>query len=155
MNNNLSGLELLPNEILIDIFQYFDAQDLFRAFNNLSITFSTSDPNEINESHITIITLDYEVNIDLSKFTNIRCLRLSQPTCEQLDILDSINLPYLEYLSLGSTYDCCRYSHPRYRHSFCDKIFSNDFPNLISCYLLHSERLSILSCATQLLQLSV
>ncbi|CAF4194336.1 unnamed protein product, partial [Adineta steineri] len=35
MNNPLSRLECLPNEILMYIFQYFDARDLFRAFYNL------------------------------------------------------------------------------------------------------------------------
>ena len=40
MNDNLFRLELLPNEIFFELFQYFDAQDLFHAFYNLNSRFN-------------------------------------------------------------------------------------------------------------------
>ena len=40
MSNDRSRLELLPDEILIEIFRYFDARDLFRAFYSLNLRFN-------------------------------------------------------------------------------------------------------------------
>jgi hypothetical protein len=124
----LFQLEILPNEILHEIFQYFNARDLFKVFNNLnsrfnelirslnnlSIKFLTSDPNEINDSHIYshyihIIILSHGANIYLNNFTNIRRLKFLNPTYKQLDILNSLILPYLEHLYVGYEYDCGRF----------------------------------------------
>jgi hypothetical protein len=83
MIDNPSRLEFLPNEILLDTFQYFDAGDLYRAFynlnsrfnallrslSNLCITLLTFNSNETNynkifSSYIHTLKLGDEVNID-------------------------------------------------------------------------------------------
>ncbi|CAF1179912.1 unnamed protein product [Rotaria sordida] len=105
MNNYLSQFELLPNEILIELFQYFNAQDLFQAFINLNIRFNRliqsfhnlklvfylkqSNKNLITNNHIfslyvyTLI-VDSNVDINLNQFSNIH---------------QELNLIYIETLS--------------------------------------------------------
>ncbi|CAF4369372.1 unnamed protein product, partial [Adineta steineri] len=41
MSHHQACFESLPNEILIEFFQYFDAQELFQAFYKLNIRFNT------------------------------------------------------------------------------------------------------------------
>lgn len=173
MTTIFSQLETLPQEMLIEIFQYLDARHLFRAFynlnlrfirllqslNNLSITLSKSNSDEIDEfhnlSHISTVIVDRGTEINLNNFTNIRRLKFLSPTCEQLDALDRLSLPYLEHFALGFSYECYHYLYANHRHGRFDKLFTKDIPNLISCYLRHPETLYTLSCTNQLLQLRV
>ena len=112
MNNKISQLEFLPNEILLFLFKYFDAQDLFEVFFNLNTRFNdllqsgdhlsltiskhSHTPNE-NEniviSHIGHLIIEDEINIDLTRFTNIRCLILMHTTYHQIKELNNDILP--------------------------------------------------------------
>ncbi len=90
MNKYLFQLEFLPNELLIDIFQYFDARDLFRAFYNLNFRFNKllqslnnlcftllisnlddKDDYDIFSPYINILILDHQAKIHLNHFPNI------------------------------------------------------------------------------------
>jgi hypothetical protein len=174
MEDNPSRLELLPNEILDEVFQYLDAGDLFRAFNNLNSRFnallrsqnhlflsvSTSDPHEIDNSHIFshyihILIVGRDANIKLKNFPNLRRLKFLNPTCEQLDGLDAAHLPDLKHLSVGYA-SFCNHSLDAYRkRNHCTKVFSNGFPSLISCYLFHPETMSTLVYFNQSTQLRI
>ncbi|CAF5165164.1 unnamed protein product, partial [Rotaria sp. Silwood1] len=95
MDDIPSQLEILPNEILIHIFQYFDARDLFQTFYNLnfrfnrllqslkylSLTMLKYNSNEIHDynifaPYIYTLVIDYAVDIDLNQFVNLHRLIL-------------------------------------------------------------------------------
>ncbi|CAF0912094.1 unnamed protein product [Adineta steineri] len=154
MNNNLSCLEDLPNEILCDILKYLDASDLFRAIHNLNFRFNALirslqyicltllkfHPYETNYyknlmPNIYTLKLGYKANINLNDFPNIRRLELLVPSYEQLKQLESNVCYYLEYLSIG-------YKHILFSNelpNLCKKIFSNGFPYLKSCDLFEPK----------------
>ena len=139
---DVSRLECLPNEILICIFQYFDARDLFRAFYNLNLRFNELlrslnylcltllkfDSNDIKDCdtyapYIYTLIIDHAVNIDLNDFLNIHRLTLLSPTSNQLKQVVSTTLPCLEHLSVGYEHFLFSYYIP----DLCLKIFSNGF----------------------------
>jgi len=170
MTTNPFRLEFLPNEILIHIFEYFDARDLFRSFynlnirlnkllqsiNNLSLTLLKCNSNEINNyqifaSYIYTLKIDYAINIDLNYFTNIHRLILISPTSNQLKQVVFNPLPYLEHLTIG--YEHFLYSY--YIPDLCEKIFSNKFPHLTSCYLLEPRILEIIPNLTESIQIRI
>jgi len=155
MNNHLSQLEHLPNEIFFEIFQYFDAQDLFQSFynlnfhfnillqslNNLSLTLNTSHSNEIHlyddiAPYIDILIIYDRIQINLNYFSKLRRLILLQPTYELLKQLEINHLPYLEHLfiRLGNRLE-----------NDSNKIFFNGFPDLKSCCLYQTGLLTISS----------
>ena len=170
MTNVLNRLEFLPNEILIQIFQYFDIRDLFQAFYNLnhrfkvvlqslnclSLTLIKYDSNEINDydtftTYVRALTIDYAVNIDLSRFVNFHRLTLLSPAPNQLKQVISNALSYLEHLSIG--YEHLLFSY--YMPELCQKIFSNGFPCLKSCSLFEPRIIEIIPHLTQTTQLCV
>jgi hypothetical protein len=162
--------EYLPNEILIEIFQYFDARDLFRAFynlnshlnillqslNNLCFTLLISNPNDQNDyeifsTYIHTLILDYRANINLNRFINLYRLKLIVPTYEQLKRLEYGNFPYLEYLSIGY-----RNNHfSLYMPMIYEKNFSNGFPNLKSCDLFEPRVIPEILASKQLSSLYI
>lgn len=168
MSNTFPLLETLPNEILMNIFQYFDARDLFRAFYNLnnrfneilqslhylSLTLIKFDSNEMNDFNIFApyiynLVIDHAVNIDLSPFKNLHRLTLLSPTSNQLKQVVSTSLSCLEYLSIGYEHFLFSYYIP----DLCIKIFSNGFPCLKSCSLSEPRILEIIPNITQTTQL--
>lgn len=170
MNNECSRLELLPNEILLYIFQYFDARDLFQAFYNLNLRFNALlkslnylsltllkyDSNDKNKysicaPYIYTLKMDYGIIIDLNSFTNIHRLILISPTSNQLQQILYHSLPYLEHLTIG--YEHFLFSS--YISDICEKIFSNTFPHLKSCYLFEPRILEILPNLSQSSQILI
>ncbi|CAF0918783.1 unnamed protein product [Adineta ricciae] len=118
----MNKFEDLPNEILLDVFQYFDARDLFQLFYqlntrlnnllkssqqlNLIFHMQIFADNQINDLHLfphfthTLI-VGRAILIDLNQFRNIRSLKLECPLKRVLSQLTSQNLPYLEHLSVS------------------------------------------------------
>jgi hypothetical protein len=107
-------LEILPNEILFIIFQYFNARDLFEAFYNLNSRFNqliqsfnelqlvfqlnTSDVQDnIFPSYVYTLTVKPSINVNFNQFPNIRRLKIDTMPKSQP------NLPYLEHLTLSHT----------------------------------------------------
>lgn len=149
MCDKSTQLELLPNEILNGIFQYFDAHDLFRAFFNLNFRFNrllqsrtnlcftvyTSNPDKIEHYenfafYTTTLQLGCKPLINCNDFPNIRRMKFTYPTSQQLKELQTNNYPYLEYLSIHDAID-----YLFLVEDMCDlsqKIFSNGFPRLKS-----------------------
>jgi hypothetical protein len=120
MNKNSSLLELFPNEILLVIFQYFDAQDLFRAFYNLNIRLNqliqsfnelrlvfqmkTSDlKDNIFSSYVYTLIVQLDMDFNLSYYPNIHRLKLDSISKNELSQLNSNTLPHLEHLALYHT----------------------------------------------------
>jgi hypothetical protein len=105
--------ECLPNEILIDCFQYFNARDLFQSFYNLNIHFNLliQSFHQLklifhlrkpvnNPSFVHTLIVSAGVDVNLHQFPNIRRLKLEWPTKNELEQLRPDVLPYLEELSL-------------------------------------------------------
>ena len=154
MKENCSRLEYLPNEIFIEIFHYCDARYLFHAFHGLNIRLtnllqSLNDlclnmirkplPLSLDLHQIQTLTIDQYTNLELKDYPNIHQLKLIRPTVDQLEQLESVDLSHLEHLyihtELSDRFHLDLFD--RYNHGY--KIFSNGFPNLQSCSLIHTD----------------
>ncbi|CAF1008413.1 unnamed protein product [Rotaria sp. Silwood1] len=121
MSHNFSRLEHLPNEILVEIFEYISTQDLFRTFYNLNyrlntliqslhnhyLSLTTTDCNQIYRynfiaPYVNILCIEGRAQLNLESFTNIRRLILIQSTDELLEQIERIHMPYLENLVIRS-----------------------------------------------------
>ena len=123
MKSNLLQLEQLPNEILIEIFRYFDARDLFlsfydlnarfnaliKSFNHLNLVFymkffidNQIDTSDLFPFYVYTLIVGQAININLSQFSNIRCLKLECPLKSVLSQLNSNVLPHLKHLFISN-----------------------------------------------------
>ena len=119
----MSQLEQMPNEILIDIFQYLDARDLFqsfyhlnsrfnaliRSFHNLHLHFHMRYfvDNQINDDdlfpfYVYTFIVGRAINVNLNQFSNARCLKLECPLERVIAQLNPNVLPHLKHLSISN-----------------------------------------------------
>ena len=108
MNNDPTRLEFLPNELLVEVFDYLNAREIFRAFGSLNtrftsllqslrdlfVTLTTSNVHEIiyadvDPQWIRTMTLHRAVDINLRKYSNLRRMKFLSPTLRQLDNFES------------------------------------------------------------------
>lgn len=148
MNKQILTLECLPNEILLNLYEYFDIQELYQSFYNLNqrfhlllqslthLTFNYQIPNDndinsnlIYSSQIYTINIYSQKNLQLKQFSNLHRLIIWYPTYEQLIQITTQTFPYLKYLSVSFTILNSTISN------LYEKIFSNGFPLLKSCFL--------------------
>ena len=112
-------LEDLPNEILINILEYIASPlDIYRSFNKLNYRFeillrSVSLNLEIfSEDEQSLTILDYFSthccrlciynvcpSISFDRFLYLRSLKITEPTDVQMNLIQSITFPMLEYLA--------------------------------------------------------
>lgn len=154
MDRHLFQFEYLPNEILIEIFQNLDIHDLFQAFynlnfrfnkllhsvNNLSFTISKTNYSDFklcdfSMHQISSLIIISEIYVDLQRFQHIRCLVLLTPTFSLIQQLNTQSFRSLEHLSINFPTP----SFPYTLSGIINKIFSNQFPQLESCYLPKTE----------------
>jgi len=152
MDNNISRLELLPNETFIEIFQYFDIKQLFHIFDNLNsrfnglirsvnnLIFKVYDNNYIPTDnfipYIDNLSIYCQVYVNFKYFTNIRHLNLIQLTGYSLEQFDRKILPYLEDLSVKNI-------NSNSSDILYTKIFSNTFSGLKSSYISQNSEIQI------------
>jgi hypothetical protein len=135
-----SLFEYLPNELLLDVFEYIDIRDLYQGFwglntrfnnilrslENLSLVIDKHDPLLI--SIFASRTVRLEVNtwheIDLSRFSNLTSLKLSRTTRIQVAQIRPEVVPNLKYLSLSLAFDFWSSAQ------LAQDVFSNGFPSL-------------------------
>jgi hypothetical protein len=143
MTNKVFVLEFLPNELIIELFQYFTTQDLFQSFYNLNfrfnhliqclthLTYSTNrkDNSILSYPYIRTLIINAKIQDRLICFPNIRRLILDYVTDDFILQLTKDILPNLEYLSIYHKV------HPFSMFDLRSKIFSNTFPNLKYCYI--------------------
>jgi hypothetical protein len=143
--NGPSTLEMLPNEILLDIFKYFTARELYRVFHNLNSRFKliingvpnlhlmiTGNDQPIGLPFRRVIKLDLDrvQYIDLRRFSSIHSLKWISPSDTQVRKLYSFTyFPHLRQLSIYQMQDLSSIAR---LHQF---IFSNGFPFLRKCNL--------------------
>lgn len=147
MSLNQTQFEYFPNEILIEIFEYFNASDLYHTFYNLNLRFNrllqsldqlylilpTTDLyNSIYLPYISTLIINKRVDIIFNQFIHIRRLILHWLPDSIINKLKSNILPNLEYLYINSR----QLSIECWKNNFYDKIFTNGFPRLKSCFLL-------------------
>ncbi|CAF4833030.1 unnamed protein product, partial [Rotaria sp. Silwood2] len=102
MNQCQSQLNDLPNELLNDIFIYFDARELFEAFYNINSRFNkliqsfnqrqlmfhikASNDTETNDKifpfYVYTLIIDRGINVNLTQFPNVHRLFLIDPSKE-------------------------------------------------------------------------
>ena len=135
-----SKFEDLPNELYLKIFRYLDTHDCYRAFSGLNdrlnmIIRSTKDLSLVlNGNHIELIQMfasrivRLEVNtwheIDLRKFVNLKSLKLSRTTRQQVAYIRPNILPKLVRLSVSLAFDFWSSTQ------LAQDVFSNGFPRL-------------------------
>ncbi|CAF1006936.1 unnamed protein product [Adineta ricciae] len=147
-------LEELPNEILHELFEYFDIYELYKIFSKLNSRFdgllksfphlqlilhSSDDFDHPVHRYLllSIKTLVINHSKDLcnssiiQSLSHIRCLILCQPTRQQWNAIIPEDFPHLERLYLINS----RFAYRT--EQLCQLIFSNSFPSLCSCSLPH------------------
>lgn len=170
MYNSRPQFESLPNEILVEIFEYLEARDLFRAFynvnlrfnellqsaNKLSLIISIRDSEEKLSNanflpYIHTLIVKYKTDIILNRYTTIRRLILIGLPYTRPYKLESIILPHLEYLSIILKGSSSTFSINRLH----DPIFSNSFPCLKFCSLPKTSAIQRTERWTKLLSLRI
>lgn len=143
--DSLIRLETLPNELLIDIFKYMGARNLYQSFYNLNYRFNallnsltqlclilwplkSDNYDHLFASRVDTLIVHNDVTFTLSQYQNIRHLILSNSKYDQISKI-MIEGIYLETISLISPR--CFYT----TFNIHEMIFSNKFPYLKSCYL--------------------
>lgn len=122
MSDKPYTLEILPNEVFLELFQYFDARDLFQIFHHLNPRFDSLiqsfhqlrlvyeikcfTDNQIEDEDLfprytyTLI-VGRAVNVDLRRFNHIRCLKSECPLPHVRTQLNTNVLPFLQHLSIS------------------------------------------------------
>jgi hypothetical protein len=132
--------EHLPNELLMDLFSYFDVTSLYcsfwninrrinyvlRSLTDLSFIMNRKQSNamDIFVPQITRLKVNTSENIDLSRFVNLRTLDLSRANHSQLSQIRSHLMTQLVSLTLTTS---CFLSMPS---DLIQTIFSGDFHSL-------------------------
>ena len=148
MSDSIATFDLLPNELLMDMFDYLPLVDLYQGFFGLNYRFNSLlqllenrhlvlDRNwraEIRAIHffdtrIATLIVQHDEPIDFSFFPNIRALKLCRPTIKQCNAIQSCPIPNLEHFYINSIH---------LGHScalLCHHIFATSFPTLRTCRL--------------------
>ena len=135
-----SRLEDLPNELLFDVFEYLDTRDLYQGFwgfnhrlndllnslKNLSLIMEKNDPLLLDVFASRIVRLEINTwhEIDLNRFGNLKWLKLSRTTRNQVMKIRPEIFPKLVYLSLSLAFDFWSSTQ------LAQEVFSNGFPSL-------------------------
>jgi hypothetical protein len=144
----LSSIEIFPNELLIELFEYISPYDLYNTFFNLnsrlnSIINSLKNLHLILQedwdnkerfipffaSQISTLIIQHDESIDFSYYSNIRSLKLSMPTTNQLNAIQPSLLPNLEHLYISNLFFSGN------SEQLCRWIFSSSFSRLQNCQI--------------------
>jgi len=148
MNNNISTIEILPNELFKDIFRYISTYDLFNSFYHLNFRFNSLVKSQDN-LHLTLeedwdhkqpiipfyasyaktLIVKHDEPIDFSYFSNIHSLKLCMPTAQQCNAILPHVLPHLKHLYISNLY------YSNHTEQLCRLIFSSSFPHLQTCQI--------------------
>ena len=152
----LTRFEDLPNELLVDIFSYFDVPNLYSTFwslnrrlnnvlaslRNLSLRIdeTQSDCIETFAEQVSRLKIsDTSMPIDLSKFFNLRSLELERASKYLLKQICSDLIPSLNFLSISTPFYISLPS------KLIDEIFSERFSSLHDVHLGRVDRFQTFS----------
>jgi len=146
-----SSLEVFPDEIILDVFEYFDIRDLYESFyglnsrlnamicskRNISLIFSS--PDEMDDPFFDLFTpyiikliVDHSSYIDFELFSSLHSLILNSPSDDQLEQIYLCHFPYLIYLEFGIMSDKLS------RRALHEFLHCKQFPCLQTC-IFHRE----------------
>ena len=148
MNNTNPTIELFPNELLIELFEYISPNDLYKSFFNLNFRLN-SIINSLQNLHLTFhedwdtkersvpffasqistLIIKHDELVDFSYYSNIRSLKLSMPTANQCDAIQPLLLPNLKHLYISNFFFSDK------SEQLCRFIFSSSFPRLRTCHI--------------------
>jgi hypothetical protein len=147
-----SIFEFFPDEIIIDIFEYFDIRDLYQSFyglnsrlnsilrsrKNLSLTFSS--PDEIDDPFIDLfikyiikLIIDHSSYMNFQPFFSLHSLILNSPSDDQLEQIYLCKFPYLIHLEFGIMSN--RLSH----RALNEFLHCKQYPSLQTCIFHHEN----------------
>lgn len=145
-------LETLPDELILDVFQYFDIRDLYQSFYDLNhrlnvlvqsknkISLTLCSPDEMEDpfldlfaSQVIKLVVDHSSYIDFQLFSALRVLVLNSPSEDQLDHIYLCKFPHLIHLEFGIMTSSL--SH----HSLHRFFNSKQFPALETCIFHHDN----------------
>jgi hypothetical protein len=148
MSDSISTFDRLPNELLMDMFDYLPPVDLYHGFLGLNYRFNSllqllehrhlvldrnwrTETNAIRffDTRITTLIVQHDEPIDFSFFPNIRALKLCRPTIKQCNAIQSCFIPNLKHFYINSIHlghSCAQLSH---------HIFATSYPSLRTCRL--------------------
>ena len=148
MNEPIASLESFPNELLLELFEYISPDHLYQTFFHLNTRFHSLihslrnlrvilvenwDDHEYSvpfyASQISSLIIKHDHPMDFSFYRNLRSLKLSRPTNEQCNAIQSTFLPNLEHLFISNFYFSDR------SEQLCQSIFSSTFPCLQTCQI--------------------
>ena len=148
MNTNMSTIEIFPNELFREIFQYLSAHDLFNIFYSLNFRFYSLVQSEKNlrltldedwdtnvvvipsfSTFITSLVIKHDQFVDFLFFPSLKSLKLCMPSFEQCNAILPRLLPNLQYLFISNLYR----SNPS--QQLCQFLFSSSFPRLQICQI--------------------
>ena len=151
--------ELLPNEILLHIFQYFDVRDLYQSFyglnsrlnailkskQNLSVMFSSPDEMDnpyldLFTKHINKLIVDHSSYINIQLFSSLHSLILNSPSEEQLEQIYNCKFPYLVHLEFGVM------NNELGRRSLYKFLRCKQFPSIQTCIFHHENHTISSNC---------
>ena len=146
MNNLISTIEIFPNELFIELFEYLSPSELYQMFYNLNSRFNSMikslqhlhlilqedwDTNErispFFASQISILTIKHDEFIDFSSYSNLQSLKLSMPTITQCNAIQPSLLPKLKHLFISNLFFTDN------SEQLCRLIFSSSFSHLQTC----------------------
>jgi hypothetical protein len=136
-------LEFLPNELLLEIFEYLPVDDLYKTFVGLNSRLTTI-INSIQAFHfeqrqseniddsafadrVKTLIVRHSDPIDLSHYSNLQVLKLEWPSQQQCN--QTLYQNQLKHLYIGHA------SHEGSTEQLLKRVFANGFPQLRSCHL--------------------
>jgi hypothetical protein len=153
---NDPSIEIFPNELLIELFEYITPYDLYTAFFNLNFRLNsiinslqnlqlTLQEDWDNKEHtipffalqISTLIIRHDELINFSYYANIRSLKLSMPTANQCNAIQPSFLPNLEHLYISNLYFSDN------SEQLCRFIFSPLFSRLRNCQI---DRMTFTHC---------
>jgi hypothetical protein len=148
MNDIISSIELFPNELLIEIFEYLSPYDLYKTFYNLNSHFNSiinslenlrlilqedwDNKQQVTPffaTQISTLVIKHDELIHFSSYSNIHSLKLSMPTADQCNAIQPSLFPNLEYLYISNLF------FSDHSEQLCRLIFSPSFFRLRICQL--------------------
>ncbi|CAM4864995.1 unnamed protein product [Rotaria socialis] len=147
-------LESLPNEILTDMFIYFDISSLYHSFSGLNQRFNNLIQSlkhhaliiekhnlsliELYASQIMRLKINTPLPIDINECSNLISLELCQASKNQIEQIRSDIMPNLVYLTIIPPY------HISLPMEFTQEVFSNSFHHLRSARLSRLDTFELL-----------
>jgi len=148
----MMNIEIFPDELILDLFEYFDIRELYQSFYDLNHRFNRLVQSKMTYSLITCsademddplvdrfakqiakLVIDHSSYIDFHLFPSLLVLILNSPSTDQLEQIYLCSFPNLIYLEFGIMASALS-------HQCLHRFFhSKQFPLLENCIFHHDD----------------